>query len=722
LFQSEKVTLWTKSRFAILALLFFGTTILTGCGGGGAGGGTGGGATKGSIPAAPASVAINSGDRQVAVTWAPSDGATSYNIYYSLTPGTVKTGIKVINAVSPRTIAGLTNGTTYYFVVTAVNAYGESVESGVKAVMPLATPPPAAPQTVQAAAGAGTATVTWNTVTGATSYTVYYGTASGVTKTTGTKLSNATSPQGVPGLANNTTYYFVVTATNTNGESAESFEVSATPVPVGSPPSTPAGVQASPGNGQATVSWGSVTGATSYTIYYASATGVTKATGTKLSNAISPANVPGLTNDGTTYYFVVTASNANGESTESVEVSARPATAVNLLRVLVLNVTNTNKPISGARVALGNSAGAFVASAVTDAQGEVYFSYPPASATVTAAMKTTQLSPVTYSLKTLYDVNVTAVTLDLNLPDSDGQIATVTVTDSLNAASWDIFPGYVAGDAVNNPALSSIFTSDVQSTGNVSFVAIGYDAAGKAIGYGTNELPYTGGVMTVALPLDKTDITSAALTIDHIPASAANGKTTAYLTVFRNGGSGYTTSAQGLISSPSPTILTLSVPAVPGFGDDFTYTGQVSLGTTNTYYGFQKTTTTPGNQVFDLNTYPAIPGDPAIADAGSARPVLSWTGNDTSASSMWGEFRYDGAASAYTYSFEAPASRTSVVFPELPAAMAEYIPTWISGFTAKNSSNNLATGYDESLTAFDQYLHGTLTPAVFLRWWSGNGM
>lgn len=88
---------------------------------------------------------------------------------------------------------------------------------------------PSAPTGVSAAAGNGQATITWNPVSGATSYNVYWSTTSGVTKTNGTKISSVTSPYTQAGLTNGKPYYYIVTAINSSGESEASAQVSATP-------------------------------------------------------------------------------------------------------------------------------------------------------------------------------------------------------------------------------------------------------------------------------------------------------------------------------------------------------------------------------------------------------------------------------------------------------------------------------------------------------------
>jgi carboxypeptidase T len=89
--------------------------------------------------------------------------------------------------------------------------------------------PPAAPSGLVATAGDGQIGLTWTAASGATGYSVHRGLTSGgpyamaQTGVVGTAFTD-------PGLANGTTYYYVVTATNQAGESASSNEASATPV------------------------------------------------------------------------------------------------------------------------------------------------------------------------------------------------------------------------------------------------------------------------------------------------------------------------------------------------------------------------------------------------------------------------------------------------------------------------------------------------------------
>jgi hypothetical protein len=193
--------------------------------------------------------------------------------------------------------------------------------------------PPTAPTGVDAIQGNAQVTISWSNVSDATSYNLYWSTSSGVSPANGTKIANVTSPYTHTGLRNGTTYYYVVTAVNSYGESPASIQVSATPSATGIPPIVPTGLNAIPGNAQVTISWNSVPNATSYNIYWSNYSGVSKGMGTKIANITNSYYTHrGLTN-GTTYYYVVTAVNSYGESPASSQVSATPS-ETNVIKTL----------------------------------------------------------------------------------------------------------------------------------------------------------------------------------------------------------------------------------------------------------------------------------------------------------------------------------------------------------------------------------------------------
>jgi hypothetical protein len=192
------------------------------CGGGGGGSGNGGGGVT--VPAAPTGLKATAGNAQVALTWNASAGATSYNVQRSTTSGGPYTVVSS-PAVTSDTDTGLTNGTTYYYVVSASNSAGESANSPEVSATPNAPPP--APTGLTGFGGNAQVSLTWNASTGATSYNVKRSITSGGPYTT--IQSPSTTGYTDSSVANGTTYYYVVSAVNSAGESPNSVQVSATP-------------------------------------------------------------------------------------------------------------------------------------------------------------------------------------------------------------------------------------------------------------------------------------------------------------------------------------------------------------------------------------------------------------------------------------------------------------------------------------------------------------
>lgn len=104
------------------------------CGGAGYSGGGGGGG--GSAPSAPSGLAATAGDKQVALTWLASSTASSYHVKRSTAIGGPYPQVAVAT-VTNDTDASLTNGTKYFYVVSAVNSYGESANSSEVSATPV---------------------------------------------------------------------------------------------------------------------------------------------------------------------------------------------------------------------------------------------------------------------------------------------------------------------------------------------------------------------------------------------------------------------------------------------------------------------------------------------------------------------------------------------------------------------------------------------------------
>lgn len=90
------------------------------------------------VVSAPTDLIATAGDSQVSLSWNSVAGSTSYNVKRSTTAGGPYTTIA--SGVTPTSYVGttVTNGTTYYYVVTAVDADGESDNSNEASATPVA--------------------------------------------------------------------------------------------------------------------------------------------------------------------------------------------------------------------------------------------------------------------------------------------------------------------------------------------------------------------------------------------------------------------------------------------------------------------------------------------------------------------------------------------------------------------------------------------------------
>jgi endoglucanase len=175
------------------------------------------------LPPAPATLAAILEGAQVVLSWPASSTATSYNLKRATTNGGPYT-ILANTATTNYTDVALTSGTTYYYVVSALNPAGESGNS----VQANATPQFFPPTGVSAVTlSASQIDLAWNAVTNAISYNVKRSLTNGGSYAAVATGLTATNYQD-GGLAGGTIYYYVVSAVVSGGETPDSVQVTAT--------------------------------------------------------------------------------------------------------------------------------------------------------------------------------------------------------------------------------------------------------------------------------------------------------------------------------------------------------------------------------------------------------------------------------------------------------------------------------------------------------------
>jgi len=175
-------------------------------------------------PFAPLDVRLNSGSGRVWLSWTGSSEAAGYRVRRGTIPGAETTVVgEPMHPIFED--AGLSNGTIYSYVVTAFNSAGESLPSASVSSRPAMNFP--APIGVKVYPGDREAYLGWTAAPGATLYAVRRSRTPGgphvlVGQTGDVQFEDI-------GLKNGVTYYYVVSALNSDGESINSLEVSTSP-------------------------------------------------------------------------------------------------------------------------------------------------------------------------------------------------------------------------------------------------------------------------------------------------------------------------------------------------------------------------------------------------------------------------------------------------------------------------------------------------------------
>ncbi|MED4605536.1 fibronectin type III domain-containing protein, partial [Paenibacillus validus] len=261
-------------------------------------------------PPVPSGLEVTAGDKQAYLNWtANTDDTTKYHIY--------KNGVYLQTVTHPNTYytaTGLTNGTTYSFSITAMDAYGKESEKSAPVMVTPVEIPPTVPSGLTVTAGDGQAALTWLANTDDT--TIYHIYLNGIYLNS---VSHPTTSYTVTGLTNGTTYSFSISAEDEDGsESVKSEAV--TVIPTEPLTQKPTGLKAIAGDGQVTLSWTANTDKT--TKYHIYKNGVYLTT---VTHPTTTYTVTGLSN-GMQYSFTLKAEFASGQSSEaSGAVNVTPA-------------------------------------------------------------------------------------------------------------------------------------------------------------------------------------------------------------------------------------------------------------------------------------------------------------------------------------------------------------------------------------------------------------
>ncbi|MCG7841231.1 MAG: fibronectin type III domain-containing protein, partial [Methanomassiliicoccales archaeon] len=374
----------------------------------------GAGVASNEITAMPMAVPSNdsvliavAGDSQIELAWtAPSDEGgvpiLSYVIYRGTEEGSeeflVGTG-DVLSFID----AGLSNGQTYWYYVTAVNQAGEGPASNEISATPSSVP--GAPRSMQALAGASVITLTWlapenDGGSQITNYQVYRGMPGEevLLSTVGSVLTYADSAVEV-----GQEYWYSVVAVNSAGAGAMSESASA--IILGTP-SAPLGLEAIRGQDFAVLTWEAPmddggSPIVLYSIYRGTESGGEELL-VHVGDVLSFMDIE--VSAGSTYWYYVTANNSAGEgevsseasvSLQSVASAPSDLVAVPGDGIVLLNWTTPSDdggvPITGYKVFRVNESGeAVLVASVTSAgytdegliNGEAYAYFVVATNTI----------------------------------------------------------------------------------------------------------------------------------------------------------------------------------------------------------------------------------------------------------------------------------------------------------------------------------------------------
>lgn len=235
-------------------------------------------------PKAPVNSSATTNEGTVTISWEPQEGATGYIVSFNNT--------EYSTSATSKTFTGLSANTSYSYSICTKNANGKSSYSSTKTVKTA----PNYPSSPVAEADKYSVTISWNAVSGATSYDVLFD---------GNTYKTTVTSKLITGLTPGKSYKYSVRSNNSSSSSSYSPEKEIATLP--NPPSAPKNVSVSVAANSVIVKWDAVSGATSYDVWF---------DGEVYNVTTNSKTFTGLEPD-TRYQYSVRANNAGGTGTYS---------------------------------------------------------------------------------------------------------------------------------------------------------------------------------------------------------------------------------------------------------------------------------------------------------------------------------------------------------------------------------------------------------------------
>ncbi len=538
-------------------------------------------------PAAPAQpTATSPTNAKPALSWTAVSGAATYNVYR---------GATLLGNTSGTTFtdSALSTDGSYDYTVTALDTAGnESAPSPVETVVYDTTPPPAPAQPSASSPTRFKPALSWGTVTGAATYNVYRG---------ATLLGNTSSTSFTDNaLGTDGTYTYTVTSLDGVGnESGPSTGRSVTYDTT--PPAAPAQPSAaSPTRAKPSLSWSSVTGASSYNVYRGP-TFLGNTSGTTFTdNALST--------DGSYDYTVTSLDGVGNESASSP------------VRTVVYDTTPPPAPAQPAASSPTKAKPALSWTAVTGA--DTYNVYR--GATLLGNTAGTSFTDSALSTDGSYDYTVTAldtagnesapspvetVVYDTTPPPAPAQPSASSPTRFKPALSWGTVTGaatynvYRGATLIGNTAGTTFTDSTLSGDGTYTYTVTSLDGLGNESG------PSTGRSVTY-------DTTPPAAPTQPSAASPTKAKPSLSWSSVTGAASYNVYRGATFLGNTSVTSFTDSALGTDG-SYDYIVTSLDGVG--------NESAASPVRTVVYDTTPPPAPAQPTASSPTNAKPSLSWS-------------------------------------------------------------------------------------------------